>query len=75
MAISTGDLNSLYKVAYAKGVEDLLPWKRKIADLVPFVPSDLQNGKQYEQPVVLTGEQVFCFHLGFPLNGISYHKC
>jgi hypothetical protein len=63
MAINTGDLNSLYKVAYAKGIEDLLPWKRKIADLVDFVPSELQNGKQYEQPVILTGEQGFTYSL------------
>lgn len=63
MAISTGDLNSLYKIAYAKGVEDVLPWKRKIMDLVDFVPSELQNGKHYEQPVVLTGEQGFTYSL------------
>lgn len=59
----TGDLNSLYKVAYAKGIEDVLPWKRKIADMVDFVPSELQNGKQYEQPVILTGEQGFTYSL------------
>lgn len=63
MAINTGDLNSLYKVAYAKGVEDVLPWKRKIMDAIDFVPSDLQNGKQYEQPVILTGEQGFTYSL------------
>lgn len=63
MAIDTGNLNSLYKIAYAKGVEDVLPWKRKIMDLVDFVPSDLQNGKHYEQPVVLTGEQGFTYSL------------
>lgn len=63
MAISTGDLNSLYKVAYAKGIEDVLPWKRKLMDLIDFVPSELQNGKQYEQPVVLTGEQGFTYSL------------
>ncbi len=63
MAIDTGSLNALYKVAYAKGVEDLLPWKKKIMDLIDFVPSELQNGKQYEQPVVLTGEQGFTYSL------------
>jgi hypothetical protein len=63
MAINTGDLNSLYKIAYAKGVEDVLPWKRKLMDLIDFVPSELQNGKQYEQPVVLTGEQGFTYSL------------
>lgn len=63
MAINTGDLNSLYKAAYAKGVEDVLPWKRKIMDMIDFVPSDLQNGKQYEQPVILTGEQGFTYSL------------
>ncbi len=63
MAINTGDLNSLYKVAYAKGVEDLMPEVGMLIDRVPFVPSELQNGKQYEQPVVLTGEQGFTYSL------------
>lgn len=63
MAISTGDLNSLYKVAYAKGIEDLLPDTGKIAKRVPFVPSELQNGKQYEQPVILAAEQGFTYSL------------
>lgn len=63
MAINTGDLNSLYKVAYAKGVVDELPWKKKLMDLIDFVPSELQNGKQYEQPVILTGEQGFTYSL------------
>jgi len=40
----TGDLNSLYKVAYAKGVEDLIPTNSKLIDLIPFVPSEMQNG-------------------------------
>ncbi len=59
----TGDLNSLYKVAYAKGVEDLIPKASKLSDLISFVPSDLQNGKHYEQPVVLTAEQGFTYSL------------
>jgi hypothetical protein len=59
----TGDLNSLYKIAYAKGIEDLLPWQRKIADQIDFVSSELQNGKHYEQPVILTGEQGFTYSL------------
>lgn len=59
----TGDLNSLYKVAYAKGIEDALPWTRKIAEMVEFVPSELQNGKNYEAPVILTGEQGFTYSL------------
>ncbi len=63
MSINTGDLNSLYKVAYAKGIEDLLPEESKLQDLVPFVPSELQNGKQYEQPVVLAAEQGFTYSL------------
>lgn len=63
MAIDTGSLNSLYKVAYAKGVEDLIPKASKLCDLIPFVPSDLQNGKHYEQPVVLTAEQGFTYSL------------
>ncbi len=63
MAINTGDLNSLYKVAYAKGVEDLIPKASKLSDLIPFVPSELQNGKHYEQPVILTAEQGFTYSL------------
>ncbi len=63
MAINTGTLNALYKVAYAKGVEDLIPKAAKLSELIPFVPSELQNGKQYEQPVVLTAEQGFTYSL------------
>lgn len=63
MAINTGDLNSLYKVAYAKGVEDLIPKASKLCDLIPFVPSELQNGKHYEQPVVLSAEAGFTYSL------------
>ncbi len=63
MAINTGDLNSLYKVAYAKGVEDLIPNAAKLSDMIDFVPSELQNGKQYEQPVVLAAEQGFTYSL------------
>lgn len=59
----TGDLNALYKVAYAKGVEDLIPKTGKLADAYDFVPSELQNGKQYEQPVVLSGEAGFTYSL------------
>lgn len=63
MAINTGTLNALYKVAYAKGVEDLIPKASKLADMIPFVPSELQNGKHYEQPVVLTAEAGFTYSL------------
>lgn len=63
MAIDTGTLNALYKVAYAKGVEDLIPKASKLSDMIPFVPSDLQNGKHYEQPVVLAAEQGFTYSL------------
>lgn len=63
MAIDTGTLNSLYKVAYAKGIEDLIPKASKLSDMIDFVPSELQNGKQYEQPVILTAEQGFTYSL------------
>lgn len=63
MAINTGDLNSLYKVAYAKGIVDEIPDASKLIDMIPFVPSELQNGKQYEQPVVLAAEQGFTYSL------------
>lgn len=63
MAIDTGTLNALYKVAYAKGVEDLIPKASKLSDMIPFVPSELQNGKHYEQPVVLSAEAGFTYSL------------
>ncbi len=63
MALDTGVLNALYKVAYAKGVEDLIPKASKLSDMIPFVPSELQNGKHYEQPVVLTAEAGFTYSL------------
>lgn len=63
MAVDTGTLNSLYKVAYAKGIEDLVPVSKKIEEYVPFVPSELMNGKQYEQPVVLSNEAGFTYSL------------
>lgn len=63
MSIDTGTLNALYKVAYAKGVEDLLPPTGKLSEMYSFVPSELQNGKQYEQPVVLAAEQGFTYSL------------
>ncbi len=63
MAIDTGTLNALYQVAYAKGVEDLIPKASKLSDMIPFVPAELQNGKQYEQPVVLSAEAGFTYSL------------
>jgi hypothetical protein len=63
MAVNTGDLNSLYKVAYAKGIVDEIPMASKLIDMISFVPSDLQNGKHYEQPVVLAAEQGFTYSL------------
>lgn len=59
----TGSLESLYKVAYAKGVIDAVPVESKLQDEIPFVSSDLQNGKHYEQPVILTQEQGFTYSL------------
>ena len=41
----TGTLNAPYKVAYAKGVEDLIPKTGKLSEMIPFVPAELQNGK------------------------------
>lgn len=63
MAIDTGVLNALYKVAYAKGIKDLIPKTGKLTDMIPFVPSELQNGKQYEQPVVVSAEAGFTYSL------------
>jgi len=63
MAIDTGTLNALYKVAYAKGVEDLIPKASKLSDLIPFVSAELQSGKHYEQPVVLSAEAGFTYSL------------
>jgi len=63
MAIDTGTLNALYKVAYSKGVEDLIPATGKLSAMISFVPSELQNGKQYEQPVILSAEAGFTYSL------------
>ncbi len=63
MAIDTGTLNALYKVAYAKGVEDLIPKASKLSDMIPFVSAELQNGKHYEQPVILSAEAGFTYSL------------
>lgn len=59
----TGDLNSLYKVAYASGIEDLIPPTGKISKRVPFVSAEMMNGKYYEQPVILTAESGFTYSL------------
>ena len=40
----TGDLNANYKVAYAKGIKDLLPKTGKLMNNIKFVPSELKNG-------------------------------
>lgn len=59
----TGDLASTYKIAYAKGIQDLIPFKDKFTEQYDFVPADLQNGKFYEQPVVLSEEAGFTYSL------------
>lgn len=58
-----GDLNALYKIAYAKGIEDLIPKASKLQEMISFVSSDLMNGKHYEQPVVLSAEAGFTYSL------------
>lgn len=63
MADNTGELNALYKVAYAKGIEDLVPDTGKIGKEVDFVPSERQNGLNYEQPVIVTQESGFTYNL------------
>jgi hypothetical protein len=55
----TGDLNANYKIAYAGGIEDLVPKISKLGEMINFVPSELQNGKHYQQPVVVTQEAGF----------------
>ena len=59
----TGDLNSLYKTAYASGIEDLIPATGKISKRVPFVSAEMMNGQYYEQPVILTAESGFTYSL------------
>lgn len=59
----TGTLNPLYKVAYPEGIENLIPKVGKIGEYVPFVPSQLMNGKHYEQPVILSNEAGFTYSL------------
>lgn len=62
MAVA-GDLNALYKIAYAKGIIDLVPETGKISKRVPFVAAEMQNGKYYEQPVTVTQECGFTYSL------------
>lgn len=59
----SGELSALYKTAYASGVEDLIPPTGKLSAEIEFVPSELMNGKNYEQPVVLAAEQGFTYSL------------
>jgi len=59
----TGDLNSTYKVAYAKGIEDLLPPSGKLKRSIEFVPSERMNGKDYEMPAIVASEQGFTYSL------------
>ncbi len=60
MADTTGELNSLYKVNYADGVENLLPPTGKLTKAIKFKKSPL-NGKHYEAPVILTAESGFTY--------------
>ncbi len=59
----TGDLNSLQKVAYASGIEDLIPPTGKLTKRISFVSAEMMNGKYYEQPVILTQESGFTYSL------------
>ncbi len=63
MTINTGTLDALYKVAYASGIEDLVPDTGKLKKKYEFVPSELMNGKEYNQPVILTMESGFTYSL------------
>lgn len=58
-----GDLSGLLKEAYPLGIEDLIPKASKLRDMIPFVPSEQQNGKTYQQPVILAAEQGFSYSL------------
>lgn len=58
-----GTLNGLYKEAYAEGIENLIPPSGKIRKMTDFVPSDRENGKSYNQPVIVSGEQGFTYAL------------
>jgi len=59
----TGTLDALYKVAYAANEIDLIPVVKKISDEFKFISSERQNGKDYEQPVILANEAGFTYSL------------
>lgn len=59
----SGDLNSLYKVAYADKAQDLVPETGKLTKAIDFVPPKNRSGKNFELPVVLTQEAGFTYSL------------
>jgi len=54
-------LNGLFKEAYADRLEDLIPDGVQLKKDVPFVASDKELGKQYNQPVILAAEHGFTY--------------
>lgn len=60
---TTTDLDGLFKEVYASDVERLVPESDILAKMCSFVPSDEQEGKSYNMPVLLTHE-----------HGATYNK-
>lgn len=74
---SVGNLNGLFKEAYADKLENLIPDQVKLLNLVKFMSKDKQPGNLYHQPVILglehgitfAGSDEDAFNLNAPVAG------
>lgn len=74
---SVGNLNGLFKEAYADKLENLIPDQVKLLNLIKFMSKDKQPGNLYHQPVILglehgitfAGSDEDAFNLNAPVAG------
>lgn len=74
---SVGNLNGLFKEAYADKLENLIPDQVKLLNMIPFMSKDKQPGNLYHQPVILglehgitfAGSDEDAFNLNAPVAG------
>jgi len=58
---TVSSLNGLFKEVYPAGLKDLVPNGTKLQKRVPFIKSDKELGKSYNQPVVLAYPNGYTF--------------
>lgn len=76
-ATAIGNLNGLFKEAYADKLENLIPDQVKLMNLIKFMSKDKQPGNLYHQPVILglehgitfAGSDEDAFNLNAPVAG------